>query len=178
MIPVNAPMVRLQGLGEHTRLVVAGTFIGHDTAAACEEAVDVECVSSARDFVFDLSRVGRHDTGALRSIADLWRRLHGLGCAGVVAAANPAVCLTRDPGPLEVHAAAHAGRGAHPSIREPRLRRRSDRAYPQSHRAEARFRARLDPRNRASESPPSPCHNRTGGGYRRIGVSRGTTTLR
>ena len=95
MIPVNAPMVRLQGLGEHTRLVVAGTFIGHDTAAACEEAVDVECVSGARDFVFDLSRVGRHDTGALRSIADLWRRLHGLGCAGVVAAANPAVCLNR-----------------------------------------------------------------------------------
>ena len=27
-------------------------------------------------------------------------------------------------------------------------------------------------------SPPSPCHNRRGGGYRRIGVSRGTTTLR
>ena len=36
MIPVNATMVRLQALGEHTRLVVAGTFIGHDTAAACE----------------------------------------------------------------------------------------------------------------------------------------------
>jgi anti-anti-sigma regulatory factor len=95
MIPVNATTVRLQALGEHTRLVVAGTSIGHDTAAACEEAVDVESASGARDFVFDLSRVGRHDTGALRSIADLWRRLHGLGCAGVVAAANLAVCLNR-----------------------------------------------------------------------------------
>ena len=95
MIPVNATMVRLQALGEHTRLVVAGTFIRHDTAAACEEAVDVESASGACDFVSDLSRVGRHDTGALRSIADLWRRLHGPGCAVVVAAANPAVCLDR-----------------------------------------------------------------------------------
>ncbi len=107
-------------LGEHTRLAVAGTFIGHDTAAACEEAVDVEAASGARDFVFDLSRVGRHDTGALRSIAGLWRRLHGPRCAVVVAAANPAVCLNRViPAPLEVDAEAHAGRGAHPSAREP-----------------------------------------------------------
>jgi len=41
------------------------------------------------------THVSRHDTGALRSIADLWRRLHGPGRAVVVAAANPAVCLNR-----------------------------------------------------------------------------------
>src|SRR4051794_24266070 len=41
------------------------------------------------------THVSRHDTGALRSIADLWPRLHGPGRAVVVAAANPAVCLNR-----------------------------------------------------------------------------------
>jgi hypothetical protein len=89
---MSAVTTRIAGIAIPDK--VAGTFIGHDTAAACEEAVDVGSASGARDFVFDLSRVGRHDTGALRSIADLWRRLHGPGCA-VVAAANPAVCLNR-----------------------------------------------------------------------------------
>ena len=97
MIPVHTPTVRTQALGEHTRLVIAGTFIGSDTAAACEEAVGIDFASGARDFVFDLSHVGRYDTGALRSIADLWRRLHGLDCAVIVAARHPGVvgCLNR-----------------------------------------------------------------------------------
>jgi hypothetical protein len=98
MIPVNATMVRLQALGAHPRLVVAGTFIGHDTAAACEEAVDVESASGARDFVLDLSRVGRHDTGALRSIADLWRRLPRPGLRGRRRRGEPrCVPESRDP---------------------------------------------------------------------------------
>jgi hypothetical protein len=65
------------------------TEIEHEACAAAGDG--------CRDFLFDLTRIARFETPALRAVADLWRRLDGLGFAVYVAARNPGVvdCLHR-----------------------------------------------------------------------------------
>ncbi|MEA2284196.1 MAG: hypothetical protein QOJ21_239 [Solirubrobacteraceae bacterium] len=84
-------------LGEFTCVVHAGAHVREATASNLEQMVASAAVEGYRDFVFDLTRVGRYETPALRSVADLWRRLSGLDCEVFVAARNPGVvdCLHR-----------------------------------------------------------------------------------
>jgi anti-anti-sigma regulatory factor len=93
--PANDLTVRR--LGEFTCVVHAGAHVREATASNLEQMVASAAVEGYRDFVFDLTRVGRYETPALRSVADLWRRLSGLDCEVFVAARNPGVvdCLHR-----------------------------------------------------------------------------------
>jgi hypothetical protein len=70
------------------RAVIAAK-LEHESCAAAGDG--------CRDFLFDLTRIARYETPALRAVADLWRRLDGLGCAVFVAARNPGVidCVHR-----------------------------------------------------------------------------------
>ena len=67
------------------------------TAHTLEQIAASAAVDGYQDFVFDLTRVGRYETPALRSVADLWRRLSSYDCEVYVAARNPGVvdCLHR-----------------------------------------------------------------------------------
>jgi anti-anti-sigma regulatory factor len=93
----TAPDVVIRRLGEFTCVVHAGPHMRADTAQTLEQLAATATVDGYRDFVFDLTRVGRYETPALRSLADLWRRLAGLECEVFVAARNPGVvdCLHR-----------------------------------------------------------------------------------
>ncbi len=84
-------------MGEFTCLLQAGARYHDPTARTLEHLAANAAVDGYRDFVFDLTRVGRYDTPALRASADLWRRLAGLDCAVFVAARNSGVvdCLHR-----------------------------------------------------------------------------------
>ena len=84
-------------MGEFTCVVHAGAHVREATAHTLEQLAATAAVDGYRDFVFDLTRVGRYETPALRSVADLWRRLSGLDCEVFVAARNPGVvdCLHR-----------------------------------------------------------------------------------
>jgi len=84
-------------MGEFTCVVHAGAHVREATAQTLEQLAATAAVDGYRDFVFDLTRVGRYETPALRSVADLWRRLAGLECEVFVAARNPGVvdCLHR-----------------------------------------------------------------------------------
>ena len=92
-----APDVRSRRMGEFTCVVHAGAHVREATAHTLEQLAATAAVDGYRDFVFDLTRVGRYETPALRSVADLWRRLSGLDCEVYVAARNPGVvdCLHR-----------------------------------------------------------------------------------
>ena len=92
-----APEVLAGRLGEFTCVVHAGTYVREATAHTLEQLAANAAVDGCRDFVFDLTRVGRYETPALRSVADLWRRLAALDCGVFVAARNPGVvdCLHR-----------------------------------------------------------------------------------
>ena len=92
-----APEVLARRLGEFTCVVHAGVHVREATAHSLEQVAATAAVDGYRDFVFDLTRVGRYETPALRSVADLWRRLAGLDCEVFVAARNPGVvdCLHR-----------------------------------------------------------------------------------
>jgi hypothetical protein len=89
--------VNARRLGEYTCVVHAGAHVREATAANLEQLAAEAAVHGCCDFVFDLTRVGRYETPALRSVADLWRRLAGLDCEVFVAARNPGVvdCLHR-----------------------------------------------------------------------------------
>jgi hypothetical protein len=67
------------------------------SAAEIEHEACSAVGDGCRDFLFDLTRVARYETPALRAVADLWRRLHALECGVYVAARNPGVvdCLHR-----------------------------------------------------------------------------------
>ena len=92
-----APDVLARRLGEYTCVVHAGAHVREATAQTLEQLAATAAVDGCQDFVFDLTRVGRYETPALRSVADLWRRLAGLDCEVFVAARNPGVvdCLHR-----------------------------------------------------------------------------------
>jgi anti-anti-sigma regulatory factor len=92
-----SPDVVVRRMGEFTCVVHAGAHVREATAHALEQLAATAAVDGYRDFVFDLTRVGRYETPALRSVADLWRRLAGLDCEVFVAARNPGVvdCLHR-----------------------------------------------------------------------------------
>ena len=92
-----APEVVQRRLGEFTCIVHAGAHVREATAHTLEHIAASAAVDGYQDFVFDLTRVGRYETPALRSVADLWRRLAGLDCEVYVAARNPGVvdCLHR-----------------------------------------------------------------------------------
>ena len=92
-----APDLLARRLGELTCVVHAGAHVRETTAQTLEQLAATAAVDGYRDFVFDLTRVGRYETPALRSVADLWRRLAGLECEVFVAARNPGVvdCLHR-----------------------------------------------------------------------------------
>jgi anti-anti-sigma regulatory factor len=92
-----APDVLTRRLGEFTCVVHAGAHVREATAQTLEQLAATAAVDGYRDFVFDLTRVGRYETPALRSVADLWRRLSALDCEVFVAARNPGVvdCLHR-----------------------------------------------------------------------------------
>ena len=102
-VPHGAPFrdpasdVLVRRLGEYTCLLHAGTTVRQSSAAEIEHAACGAAGDGCRDFLFDLTRVGRYETPALRAVADLWRRLNGLGCTVYVAARNPGVidCLHR-----------------------------------------------------------------------------------
>jgi hypothetical protein len=91
------PDIAARRLGEFTCIVHAGAHVRETTAQSLEQVAATAAVDGYRDFVFDLTRVGRYETPALRSVADLWRRLAGLDCEVFVAARNPGVvdCLHR-----------------------------------------------------------------------------------
>jgi hypothetical protein len=93
----SAPDVLERRLGEYTCVVHAGAHVREATAQTLEQLAATAAVDGCQDFVFDLTRVGRYETPALRSVADLWRRLSGLDCEVFVAARNPGVvdCLHR-----------------------------------------------------------------------------------
>jgi hypothetical protein len=93
----TAPDVVSRRLGEYTCVVHAGAHVREATAQTLEQLAASAAVDGCQDFVFDLTRVGRYETPALRSVADLWRRLAGLDCEVFVAARNPGVvdCLHR-----------------------------------------------------------------------------------
>lgn len=93
----EAPDVVSRRLGEYTCVVHAGAHVREATAQTLEQLAATAAVDGCQDFVFDLTRVGRYETPALRSVADLWRRLAGLDCEVFVAARNPGVvdCLHR-----------------------------------------------------------------------------------
>jgi anti-anti-sigma regulatory factor len=84
-------------LGERTCVVHLGSRVREVTAAGLEQVAAEAAVDGYQDFVFDLTRVGRYETPALRAVADLWRRLAALDCDVFVAARNPGVidCLHR-----------------------------------------------------------------------------------
>src|SRR3954453_4550981 len=92
-----APDVLSRRMGEFTCVVHAGAHVREATAHTLEHLAATAAVDGYRDFVFDLTRVGRYETPALRSVADLWRRLSGLDCEVFVAARNPGEvdCLHR-----------------------------------------------------------------------------------
>jgi hypothetical protein len=92
-----APDIVARRLGEFTCVVHVGAHVRETTAQSLEQLAATAAVDGYRDFVFDLIRVGRYETPALRSVADLWRRLSGLDCEVFVAARNPGVvdCLHR-----------------------------------------------------------------------------------
>src|SRR4051794_21901705 len=95
-----APDVLSRRMGEFTCVVHAGAHVREATAHTLEQLAATAAVDGYRDFVFDLTRVGRYETPALRSVADLWRRPSGPGCAGFLDARKPGVgdCLPRrDP---------------------------------------------------------------------------------
>src|SRR4051795_12952624 len=75
-----APDIVARRLGEFTCVVHAGAHVRETTALSLEQLAATAAVDGYRDFVFDLTRVGRYETPALRSVADLWRRLAGLDC--------------------------------------------------------------------------------------------------
>jgi anti-anti-sigma regulatory factor len=89
--------VQARRLGDYTCVVDAGAHVREATAQTLEQLAATAAVEGCQDFVFDLTRVGRYETPALRSVADLWRRLSGLDCEVFVAARNPGVvdCLHR-----------------------------------------------------------------------------------
>ena len=93
----TAPDVVVRRMGEFTCVVHAGAHVREATAQTLEQLAATAAVDGYRDFVFDLTRVGHYETPALRSVADLWRRLSGLDCEVFVAARNPGVvdCLHR-----------------------------------------------------------------------------------
>jgi anti-anti-sigma regulatory factor len=93
----TAADVVVRRMGEFTCVVHAGAHVREATAQTLEQLAATAAVDGYRDFVFDLTRVGRYETPALRSVADLWRRLAGLDCEVFVAARNPGVvdCLHR-----------------------------------------------------------------------------------
>ena len=84
-------------LGERTCVLSVGVQVWETTAVGIEQIAANAAVDGYRDFVFDLTRVGRYETAALRALADLWRRLAGLGCEVYVAARNPGLvdCVER-----------------------------------------------------------------------------------
>jgi hypothetical protein len=92
-----APEVVARRLGELTCIVHAGTFIRDTTVADLEHEACGAAGDGFRDFLFDLTRVARYETPALRAVADLWRRLDAIGCTVYVAARNPGVidCVHR-----------------------------------------------------------------------------------
>ena len=92
-----APDVVSRRMGEFTCVVHAGAHVREATAQTLEQLAATAAVDGYRDFVFDLTRVGRYETPALRAVADLWRRLSALDCEVFVAARNPGVvdCLHR-----------------------------------------------------------------------------------
>jgi anti-anti-sigma regulatory factor len=93
----TTPDIVARRLGEFTCIVHAGAYVRETTSQSLEQLAATAAVDGYRDFVFDLTRVGRYETPALRSVADLWRRLAGLDCEVFVAARNPGVvdCLHR-----------------------------------------------------------------------------------
>jgi hypothetical protein len=95
--PDSGPEVLTRRLGEYTCVLYSGTVMREATAGDLEQAACTAAGEGCRDFVFDLTRIGRYETPALRAVADLWRRLYGLDCAVYVAARNPGVvdCLHR-----------------------------------------------------------------------------------
>jgi hypothetical protein len=97
--PGRAPSAEVQArrLGEYTCVIHAATFVREATAAQLEHEACGAAGEGVRDFLFDLTRVARYETPALRAVADLWRRLDALDCAVYVAARNPGVidCLHR-----------------------------------------------------------------------------------
>src|SRR3954453_17085907 len=84
-----APDVLTRRMGEFTCVVHAGAHVREATAQTLEQLAATAAVDGYRDFVFDLTRVGRYETPALRSVADLWRRLAGLECEVFVARGHP-----------------------------------------------------------------------------------------
>jgi hypothetical protein len=92
-----APEIVVRRLGELTCILHAGTYVRESGAAKLEHEACAAAGDGCRDFLFDLTRVARYETPALRAVADLWRRLDGLDCAVFVAARNPGVidCLYR-----------------------------------------------------------------------------------
>jgi nucleotide-binding universal stress UspA family protein len=76
--PDPAPDVMSRRLGEFTCVVHAGAHVREATAHTLEQLAATAAVDGYRDFVFDLTRVGRYETPALRSVADLWRRNPGV----------------------------------------------------------------------------------------------------
>ena len=86
-----APDIVARRLGEFTCVVHAGAHMRETTAQSLEQLAATAAVDGYRDFVFDLTRVGRYETPALRSVADLWRRLSGLDCEVFVADSYAAI---------------------------------------------------------------------------------------
>jgi hypothetical protein len=89
--------VLVRRLGELTCILHAGRSMRAATTAELERGACEAAGEGCRDFLFDLTRIARYETPALRAVADLWRRLDELGCAVYVAARNPGVvdCVHR-----------------------------------------------------------------------------------
>jgi len=78
-------------------VIEVGHHVRKSTVAALEHVAAEAVIDGYRDFVVDLTRVGRYQTPAVHATADLCRRLAGMGCELYVAARNPGVidCLDR-----------------------------------------------------------------------------------
>ena len=101
--------VNARRLGGSTHVLTAGTFLRDESVSAMEEYAAGALAQDALELVFDLTSVAGYETSAARHAADLWKRLHGLGCLVIVACSHTAVvhslgCIIAAQGAWTLHA--------------------------------------------------------------------------